>query len=219
MSKLIDLTGQRFGRLTVIERAENDPYENVRWLCRCDCGNIVIRHGHNLKGSSEADCGCGRPVRAKKAATRHGGKNTRLYSIWVDMRRRCENPKNPSFSRYGGRGITVCLEWHDFAVFRTWAYAHGYSEFLTIDRIDNTRGYSPENCRWVTLKVQENNRRNNTVLLFKGEVHTLSQWAEITGIHRATIGRRIYNYGWSVERALTEPVHTEKGRKTKSKKP
>lgn len=210
MGKLIDLTGQRFGRLTVIERAKDDAYGNVRWMCRCECGNIVVRHSHVLRRNSQSDCGCGKPKRNKKAATKHDGKNTRLYSIWVDMRRRCENQKNPSFSRYGGSGITVCPEWHDFTVFRTWAYSHGYSEILTIDRIDNDKGYSPENCRWVTLKVQENNRRNNTLLVFKGECHTLSQWAEITGIHRATIGRRIHNYGWPIDRALTEPVKHSK---------
>ena len=209
MGRLIDLIGQKFGRLTVIERAENDLYGKVRWLCRCDCGNIVIRHGHTLRKNRESDCGCGRLVRAKRSATKHGGWGTRLYIIWVDMCRRCENPKTSSFSHYGGRGITVCQEWHDFTAFRAWAYTHGYSKFLTIDRIDNAKGYSPENCRWATVKVQENNRRNNTVLAFRGEVHTLSQWAEITGVHRATIGRRIHKYGWPIERALTEPVHTK----------
>lgn len=214
MGKLIDLTGQRFGRLTVIQRDKNDQYGNVRWICRCDCGNVVVRHGHVLRRNRPSDCGCGKSATMKKIATKHGGKGTRLYSIWIDMLRRCECPKIQSFKRYGGRGITVCDSWHDFVIFREWAVNNGYSDDLTLDRIDNDREYSPKNCRWATIKVQENNRGNNTLLTFEGKTHTLSQWAEITGIHRATISRRIIKYGWSVERALTEPLHKRK-RKTK----
>ncbi len=210
MSRLIDLTGKRVGNLTVVQRAENDKFGNTRWICRCDCGKTVIRHGHNLRDGKSLDCGCGLPRRMSVIATKHGGKGTRLYSIWIDMNRRCNDPKAPHYENYGGRGIRVCVAWSDFAVFREWANDNGYDDRLTIDRIDNNEGYSPENCRWTTIKTQENNRRNNTLLTLNKETRTLSQWAEITGIHRATISRRIFVYGWPVERALTEPVRKNK---------
>lgn len=206
MGKLIDLTGQRFGKLQVVGKAPNDKYHNVRWFCHCDCGNDVIRYGHNLRDGKIVDCGCGNHSRAIKRNVKHGGRYTRLYQTWIDMIRRCEKTNYPGFSLYGAKGITVCTEWHNFHSFKRWAYATGYSDDLTIDRIKNDVGYSPENCRWTTWRVQENNRTNNTVYEYNGETHTLSEWAKVTGIHRATISRRILVYGWSIERALTEPV-------------
>lgn len=213
MPALIDLTGKKFGKLTVIQRVEDDKYGNVRWLCRCECGNLVIRHGHVLRRNRASDCGCGKSEFMTKIATTHGGRKSRLYSIWIDMIRRCEDLKVKCYYRYGGRGISVCPEWHDFSAFRKWSEENGYSSNLTLDRIDNDNGYCPQNCRWVPMKIQENNKSNNTQLCFKGKIHTLSQWSEITGIHRATISRRISKYGWSVERALTEPVHTDHRKK------
>lgn len=133
----------------------------------------------------------------------HGHKNDRLYNIWARMKQRCENPKLYGYKDYGGRGITVCAEWHEFTPFYDWAMTHGYKENLTIDRIDLNGNYEPSNCRWVTMKVQANNKRRNHLITLNGETHTISEWARITGINKSTIRNRIVLYGWNIEKALT----------------
>ncbi len=139
---------------------------------------------------------------------KHGGAHTRLYNIWKSMRQRCINPKNSRYSVYGAKGIKVCKEWDDFKKFRDWAIKNGYEKKLTIDRIDNSKGYSPKNCRWVSYKIQANNKTNNRFVTYRGETHTLGEWSEITGIKLATIWARL-NKGWSTEDALTvNPNHS-----------
>ena len=165
--KLVDLTGQRFGRLVVLRRADNIGRQTA-WLCKCDCGNESIVLGYALRRGTIQSCGCGRNEaareRGKVNARKHGGIGTRLYSIWRGMKLRCYNPKAKAYHRYGGRGITLCDEWrHDFATFRDWALNNGYADNLTIDRINNDRGYSPENCRWITMKAQADNRSNSKI--------------------------------------------------------
>ena len=145
---------------------------------------------------------------AKKNFTKHGKKHTRLYNIWCNMKKRCYNKNFTYYSNYGGRGIEVCDEWkNDFQAFYDWSMNNGYNDLLTIDRIDNDKGYSPENCRWVTRKVQNSNSRNCHYLEYKGETHTISEWAELVDIPMKTIHLRITRLKWSVERALTTPVH------------
>lgn len=208
-----DLTGQKFTRLTVIRPAEKSRTGETRWVCRCDCGKETIVQSNNLKSGLVKSCGCYRTDYLSEAHTKHGGakrqgKRTKLYSIWIGMRRRCFDESSPSYPNYGGRGITICPEWKDdFSAFRSWAVKNGYKPNLSIDRIDNDGGYSPENCRWADARTQALNRRSNRHITFNGETHTAYEWDIILGFKRGTISRRVASFGWPIERALTEPIH------------
>lgn len=123
----------------------------------------------------------------------HGGRHSRLYRVWCGMKERCNNPNNKRYGRYGGRGIKICEAWEDFAEFQKWSEANGYSEGLTIDRIDNSGNYEPCNCRWVTQKEQNRNYSRNHRITFNGETLCIAEWSEKTGINRATILYRLQN--------------------------
>lgn len=202
--KLIDLTGQKVNRLTVLSKAGSDKYGHPRWLCLCECGNEVVVLGSDLRIGKAHSCGCWRKERMGELNKIHGHKKDRLYNIWALMLQRCENPKSAQYNRYGGRGITVCSEWKDFKLFYEWAMANGYKEDLTIDRRENDKGYSPDNCRWITMQAQKNNKSSNHLITYNGETHTIAQWSRITGIGKSTIRNRIALYGWPVEKALTK---------------
>lgn len=167
MAALKDLTGQRFGRLVVLERAENNRYGKTRWKCRCDCGNERVIEGNSLRMGTTKSCGCLHIEGLRTFKTTHGKEKSRLYSVWKGIKSRCVNPNHHAYKRYGGRGITICKEWrHNFQAFYDWAMANGYDENApkgqcTIDRIDNDKGYSPDNCRWVDMKVQRHNRSDS----------------------------------------------------------
>ena len=142
----------------------------------------------------------------------HGETHTRLHKIWESMIARCEYDKHPYYARYGGRGIRVCEEWHEYVSFREWANENGYAEHLTIDRIDNEKGYYPDNCKWATVKDQQRNRSNNRLIEWNGAIKTMTEWAEIMGIKKTTLKERL-NSGWDVGKALMHPVRNRAQRR------
>ena len=151
------------------------------WVCKCDCGNTKIICGNNLRRGLTRTCGC----------SSHGKKGTRLYNIWGGMKKRCYNPAHKFYTRYGGRGITVCDEWKDnFEAFEAWAVANGYADNLTIDRIDNDGNYCPENCRFATQTEQVRNRSISRVATINGTTKSLIEWANDCGIPYQTVYHR-----------------------------
>jgi hypothetical protein len=170
------LDGKRFGRLRVVSYHGKNKHNVATWFCECDCGGTKVVPSGSLVAGFTRSCGC--YGKENPSHTKHGGKGTRLYHIWKSMNGRCKTPTNASYSNYGGRGISVCDDWsHDFVSFRKWAYGHGYSDDLTIDRIDNDGNYCPENCRWVDMTVQANNTRKNHIVMINGQNKTISNWA------------------------------------------
>lgn len=150
----------------------------------------------------------------KMGSTTHGETKTRLFKIWEAMHERCERNTHKHYKNYGARGICVCADWKEYKPFRDWAMSNGYADNLSIDRIDNDGNYKPKNCRWATTKEQQNNRRTNHRLTWRGETKTISEWSEATGLNKTTIKERI-NMGWTVEKALSTPVR----RRTKGYRP
>ena len=160
MSNVKDLTGLRFGRLTVIEFVGRDKSGHKVYSCVCDCGNNVSVDQSRLKSGNTKSCGCLRREATGDRVRKHGMKNTRLNRIWRSIKYRCDNPNHKDHAIYYDRGIAVCAEWkNDFKAFYDWALSNGYSDDLSIDRIDNDKGYSPDNCRWATAKEQRLNQR------------------------------------------------------------
>lgn len=210
--KLIDLTGQKFGRLTVIRRAEDHIQPNgkhaTKWLCKCDCGNYTTVLANSLKSGDTTSCGCFMKERASAANKKHELIHTRLYNIWKGMKTRCYNSNDKHYTYYGARGIIICDEWKDdFKNFYDWSMVNGYDENAkrgesTIDRIDVNKEYSPENCRWVDIKTQNRNRRDNKLITINGQTHCLSEWCEILNLNYATVKSRLNQSHWSIERAL-----------------
>ena len=212
--KLIDLLGQKFGRLLVLKRAENHGRETY-WKCRCDCGNIKEINGAKLKNGHTKSCGCLSKETTSEIFKTHGMSSTRLYRIYKKMYRRCYKPKTKWFENYGGRGITICQEWlgeQGFENFAKWSMKNGYADNLSIDRKDNDKGYSPDNCRWASAKEQANNTRSTVFLTYKGETKSASEWSEITGIRQDTLTMRKRN-GWSDEECIEIPLNSRRGNK------
>lgn len=201
MGKIKNIVGTKFGRLTVLKylyTRDNLAY----WLCKCDCGNIVEVKGVSLRSGLTKSCGClFGDIMAKR--TTHGDIHSRLYNVWACMKQRCYNPNHTAYNRYGGRGITVCDEWLEYVNFKKWAISKGYDETAkrgncTLDRIDNDKGYSPNNCRWVDMKSQSSNRhipdktgRPPKQISINGEERTYKEWAERLGISLGALKYRV----------------------------
>jgi hypothetical protein len=220
----IDISGRKYNHLTVVKfayskivgkRGDKSPY----YLCRCDCGNEKIVCGYCLKSGQTKSCGCQKIASSAKTLVKynqdvenhnyhrtHNHTYTRLYKIYHGMKSRCYNTNVKEYRLYGGRGIIICDEWlNNSSLFFEWAEKTGYKEELTIDRIDVNGNYEPTNCRWVTMKVQENNKRNNHSITINGEIKTVTEWANIYGIKRNTVYERIRR-GMDEITALIKPV-------------
>ena len=205
--KRLKLEGKIFGRLTVIELAYVKNHKTY-WRCRCTCENETIVAGSSLTSNHVISCGCRKKETEQENCFKatHGLRGTRIYHTWRDMKNRCLNPNYAKFYNYGGRGITVCEEWkNNFVTFYNWAMANGYTDELTIERTDVNGNYCPENCTWIPMEKQCDNKRNTVRLTYKGETHTLKEWAQITGIPYCTLRSRHSSKKWTVERMLTQP--------------
>lgn len=192
-----DLIGQKIGRLTVLSLSHYDSENEIHWVCLCSCGTLSYPKTYHLRDGQTTSCGCLHYERI----TTHGMTGTRLFTLYNAMLARCHNPRSKNYAYYGARGIKVCPKWCDAQIFFRWALSNGYDDNLTIDRIDNSKGYTPENCRWVTAKVNQNNRTNNRRITVKGVTRTLTEWADLRGITSTTLACRI-NRGWSEEEAV-----------------
>lgn len=208
--EVIDLTSQKFGRLTVLKFSHKIEKGNNRryyWLCKCDCGNETIVNSASLKNGHTLSCGCLRVENLKKVIDKHNQTGSDLYYVWAQIKQRCNNKNNKRYKDYGGRGITVCNEWlNDFISFYNWAMANGYDENAprgkcTIDRIDVNGNYEPSNCRWLTNKKQQNNKRNNHFVTYNNETLTVTQMAEKYNINVNTFRNRVAK-GWNIDKCI-----------------
>lgn len=213
VSKLINLAGERFGRLLILKRVGAASSGDVIWLCMCDCGNNTAATGFSIRSGDTRSCGCLRKETTIKRSTKHGhskrGKQTKIYRSWYHMVQRCINSNDRAYPDYGGRGITVCQRWTKFSNFLE--DVPGWKPGLTIERIKNNKGYYPNNCRWATKKEQSRNKRNNRWATCFGKTQLLIEWSEEMGIPYRTLWYRIAKSCWSIEKSLTTPA----GRKRK----
>ena len=199
---LADIKGQVFGRLTVLER-ESFVNGKTRWLCSCECGKHVSVIGQHLRNGRTKSCGCLRSDRASETVHKHGGyvgrKPTRTMRIWKNMIQRTCNPNCPMYARYGGAGIGVCESWQTFAGFLS---DMGQApDSLTLERVDNSKGYGPDNCKWATYTEQNRNKTNSKKLTLNGRTQVAAAWAAELGLTDSQIYKRIRR-GWSDEEVL-----------------
>lgn len=216
--KIIDLTGQRFGRLVVVAECGRSKDGQKMYRCICDCGAVKEVRSGNLRSGKTVSCGClarEKTIARNKTNKKHGMRHSRLYGIWMDMKQRCSWDKAINWHLYGGRGIKVCEDWNNsFIHFMEWSMKNGYKEDLTLDRIDTNGDYCPENCRWATLDEQNNNKRTCIYVTIGEETKTVTEWCRETGVNRMTAYNRIRR-GWEPSEAVSI-LDKEEGRKRSS---
>lgn len=214
-SRFLNLKGQKFGRLIVKKLISRD--KGAKWLCLCECGKEVVVKQNNLLSKNTQSCGCLFKEVHKKGNPKHNLYYTRIYKIWRGMKDRCYLKTHQAYERYGGRGIKVCDEWlNDVEKFYYWSIENGYQDDLTIDRIDNNKGYSPDNCRWATKIEQQNNTRINKYYEYNGEKLTLSQICVKYNINYSTIFNRLKKHN-DIKKAIETPIDKSKSRKKEEK--
>lgn len=208
--KAHDLSGTVYGALTVIERVPHEK-RGIRWRCRCECGVEKNLYGAQLRQGKTVSCGCLLPQQARERALRHGMTRSPEHRSWSSMNSRCNNPKHHAFSYYGGRGIKVCERWKSFEIF---LQDMGPRPSLqhSLDRIDNDKGYSPDNCRWATAKEQRLNNSMIRLVEIDGEAKRLMEWSHISGIPFDVLFKRLAA-GWDPKRAITQPRRITKPRR------
>lgn len=218
MGELHDLTGKKFFRWTVIEKAGNLKSGNATWLCKCDCGTTRIVIGSNLTRGLSKSCGCYNIEKATERIintknTKHGLYNTKLYKVFASMKGRCYNKRDKAYKNYGMRGIKICDEWlNDFMCFYNWSIENGYEEGLSIERLDVNGNYEPSNCKWITLHEQQFNKTDTHYLTYNNETKSIAEWSIETGIPYNTLRGRVRR-GWSDEKSITTPVDKSKSNK------
>ncbi len=211
--KLEDLTGREFGRLTVLHRDTSQPKRTI-WICRCRCGREVPVYASNLRRPTHtSSCGCFRREATTLRMTTHGKRGSKVYAVYCAMIQRCCNKNNKQYPDYGGRGVFVCEQWQGEKGFETFLRDMKEPEpGLTLERRENNKGYSPENCYWTTRKAQNRNKRNNVFIEIGGEKRLLVALVEESGLGEATVRRRI-KMGWAVEDLFKPVGFTKKGKK------
>lgn len=212
---MLKLVGQKFGRLVVIQRVNNNKQERTQWLCQCDCGEKITVVGDSLKRGNTKSCGCYQKEQLIERLTTHGHAKqggSKTYRVWTYMIHRCTNPKDKRYQDYGGRGITVCERWRNS--FENFLEDMGQvPEGYQIDRIDNNGNYCKTNCRWATRQEQMRNTRRNFLISYNDKTQCLASWAEELNMNYSTLKRRLYD-GWSISRAFTTPARKyQKGKK------
>lgn len=214
MRPFTDESGKKYYRLTLLNLDHKDKYFQPYYRCLCDCGKEVVVKLTSIKTGNTQSCGClNRELsreRLIKATLKHGKFGTRLHKIWIGMKERCQSSNNPNYKNYGRRGIAVCSEWQDFQPFYDWAMMNGYRDDLTIDRIDVNGNYEPSNCRWVTVKEQQNNKQDTIWVQFNGELLPLKYAVAKSGLPYNTVWQRIFHLGWTAEKALSTPLRGNK---------
>lgn len=202
MGQLIDLTGKTFGRWLVIER-RGDIKGAAAWLCRCTCKTERVVGGQSLRLGTSTSCGCYHSENQSRLRTKHGASFTPEYTAWAHMMQRCLNPDNPEYSNYGARGITVCQRWQTAANFIA-DMGQRPSPKHTLERVNNDKGYSPENCIWDTQKNQCRNKRTNRPITWNNKTQLITDWSRELGGAKHSLSTRL-SRGWSLERAMTTP--------------
>ncbi len=203
MSKLKDLSNQRFGKLIVVNRYGSNKRGRATWLCKCDCGNEVIVSSSYLLSGHTKSCGCFKFASRNKT---HGMRHTRLYNTWCNMKRRCNNPSAHEYKYYGAKGIRLCEEWNnDFISFMNWSYANGYNDTLTIERIDYNSDYRPDNCKWIPSNEQAKNKSTNLFITYKGKTQILADWCRELNLDYDFIEKRMSVNHFSFEQAINVP--------------